>query len=105
MGFAWPASFGTIDPTAICLEAEFVDFVFDPHAREQMAFRGINEAEVLDVLRNPHQVVDAKRGRKAYQSIVVREGRFFMLRAFVVETTQPPLVVSVYLTSKSRYWE
>jgi hypothetical protein len=82
-----------------------MDFAFDPHARDQMAFRGITEEEVLEVLRNPHQVVDAKKGRKAYQSVIVREGRFFMLRVFVADKAEPPLVVSVYLTSKGRYWE
>jgi hypothetical protein len=82
-----------------------VEYVFDQHALDQMGFRGITKDEVLRVLENPHQIVDEKRGRKAYQSIVVRDGRFFMLRVFVAVKAKPPIVVSVYLTSKGRYWE
>ncbi len=82
-----------------------MDYVFDKHARGQMEFRGITEEEVLDVLNNPHQVVDAKRGRKAYQSLVMRNGRLFMLRVIVAIMAEPPIIVSVYVTSKGRYWE
>jgi hypothetical protein len=81
-----------------------VDYIFDQHAVDQMKFRGISKGDVLEVLENPHQIVDEKRGRKAYQSIVVRDGRFLMLRVFVAVRAKPPIVVSVYLTSKGRYW-
>jgi hypothetical protein len=81
-----------------------VNYVLSNHAREQMAERGITEAEVDAVLQNPQQIVDADRGRKAYQSLVVRGGRMQLLRAIVAVAATPPVVVSVYATTQGRYW-
>ena len=81
-------------------------FVLSRHAREEMARRGIPQALLDQVLNNPQQVVPEYGGRKAYQSqLDFGGGRIFLLRAIVVDTIDPAVVVTVYRTSKiSKYW-
>lgn len=50
--------------------------------------------------------VEEKRGRKAYQSqIDFGDGRIFLSRVIVADDVDPPVVVTVYRTSKiDKYW-
>lgn len=66
------------------------------HAREQMARRGITDADVMGVLRYPLQVIEVRSGRVVAQGMHAGQ----LLRAFVDVDRAPPLVVTVYLTSK-----
>lgn len=81
-------------------------FTYSRHAQEEMARRGIPQALVDAVLQNPQQVVAEQNGRVAYQSQVdFGTGKLFLLRALVVDTVDPAVVVTVYRTSKiSKYW-
>jgi hypothetical protein len=76
------------------------------HAQEEMRRRAIPPAVVDDVLQRPQQVVPLPDGKKAYQSQVdFGGGRIFLVRVIVAEDVDPPLVVTVYRTSKiSKYW-
>lgn len=69
------------------------------HAREQMLNRGIDEVLVLQVLENPFQIVE-EDGLEVYQSIFKETGQDYLLRVFVNSAKNPPLVVTVYKTSK-----
>jgi hypothetical protein len=81
-------------------------FVLSRHAREEIVRRGIPQTLVNLVLNNPQQIVHEHRGRVAYQSqLDFGGGRVFLLRAIVVDTVNPAVVVTVYRTSKiSKYW-
>jgi hypothetical protein len=75
------------------------NFVISNHAREQMLNRGIDETLVLQVLANPLQVVE-EDGLEVYQSIFKESAQEYLLRVFVNSGKNPPLVVTVYKTSK-----
>ncbi|MBP1467985.1 hypothetical protein EYB53_019870 [Candidatus Chloroploca sp. M-50] len=72
-----------------------------------MEHRRIPQSLVDSVLENPQQVVPEGNGRVAYQSQVdFGGGKIFLLRAIVVDTIDPAIVVTVYRTSKiSKYWK
>lgn len=77
-----------------------------PHAVKEMARRGIPQAMVESVLNDPQQVVAEQLGKKAYQSqLDFGDGRTCLLRAIVDEESDPPVLVTVYRTSKiAKYW-
>jgi hypothetical protein len=68
--------------------------------------RGISPNLVEQVLQTPQQIVPETRGKKAYQSIIdFGAKKKFMVRAIVAEENDPPIVVTVYRTSKiDKYW-
>jgi len=76
------------------------------HAEEELDRRGIPRNLLDGVLAEPQQVVPASGGRKAYQSrFDLRDGRIMLLRAIVDDRVDPPVVVTVYRTSKiDKYW-
>lgn len=81
-------------------------FTYSRHALEELARRGIPQALVDSVLQRPQQIVPEQNGRVAYQSRVdFGGGKIFLLRAIVVGSTDPAVVVTVYRTSKiDKYW-
>jgi len=58
------------------------------------------------VLESPQQVISERGGKKAYQSqLDFGGGKIFLVRVIVDETADPPIVVTVYRTSKiTKYW-
>jgi hypothetical protein len=76
------------------------------HARLEMERRGISLELLEQVLQNPQQIVAGTRGKKAYQSIIdFGSGKKFLVRAIVANEHDPPVVVTVYRTSKvHKYW-
>jgi hypothetical protein len=76
------------------------------HAAEELKRRGIPRELLDDVMSSPQQVVPATGGRKAYQSKMdFGGGRMMMLRAIVDDCEDPPVVVTVYRTTKTeKYW-
>jgi hypothetical protein len=74
------------------------------HARFEMQRRDTTKAEVEAVVRNPGQVLPAKKGRQVFQSKVGVKGRL-LLRVIVKEEPTAYVVVSAYKTSKvAKYW-
>lgn len=71
-----------------------------------MERRGISLSMLESVLHNPQQVVVEPGGKKIYQSQVdFGAGKIFLLRAVLAEEADPPLVITVYRTSKiGKYW-
>ena len=76
------------------------------HAQRQLERRGIPLARLESVLNNPQQVVPEQGGRHVYQSQVDRgDGKMVLLRAIVVDNTDPAVVVTVYQTKQiQKYW-
>ena len=83
-----------------------MNFQFSRHAQDEMRRRGIPQHVVDDVLQQPQQVVATPDGKKAYQSqVAFAGGRIFLVRVIVAEDVTPPLVITVYRTSKiAKYW-
>ena len=81
-------------------------FKLSRHVEQEMKRRNIPRALLQSVLDSPQQIVAADRGRKAYQSqLDFGSGRVFLLRAIVVDSVDPAIVVTVYRTTKiKKYW-
>jgi hypothetical protein len=81
-------------------------FKLSRHARQEMGRRRIPAAVVKAVLDRPEQVVEAPGGFRAYQSkFAFGRGKMYLVRAIVAEEAEPPVVVTVYRTSKvEKYW-
>ena len=84
-----------------------VVYVFTPHARFEMARRGLPEVVVREVLSAPGQRIEIRPGRVLYQSIVEEPqgaGRR-LVRVVVDVDRQPAEVVTAYRTCRiARYW-
>lgn len=81
-----------------------VKFKISRHAREEMERRSIPLALVESVLDSPEQVVIEFEGTKVYQSWRDFGGKMFLIRVIVDDRTEPFTVVTVYRTSKIKYW-
>ena len=75
------------------------------HALAELERRGISLDQLHSVLAAPEQKVPEMSGVVCYQSKVTMDGKVYLLRAMVNETADPPVVVTVYRTSKiEKYW-
>ena len=76
------------------------------HAQKQMIVRGISTEIVDRILSGPDQTIE-QDDLMVFQGIIkdVRESRY-LVRVFVNMDKTPPLVVTVYKTSKiEKYYE
>jgi hypothetical protein len=64
-----------------------------------MELRNINRSEIENALNNPQQKT-FEDNLSIYQKIIEKNSRSYLLRVFVNELKNPPVVVTVYKTSK-----
>lgn len=72
-----------------------------------MSRRQISESEITSVLAAPEQVEIVREGRAVYQSRfqIGDPPKLYLVRVFVDVDVIPPVVVTVYRTSKvAKYW-
>jgi hypothetical protein len=83
-----------------------MDVRFTEHALLEMRRRQIPIEIVAEVIESPNQIVFAHSGRKAFQSTkIFPNGRTYLVRVIVDTTSVPPMVRTVYRTSKiAKYW-
>ena len=80
-------------------------FAFSKHALEQMERRNIDRTTLENILASPDHVI-LESEKKIYQSIILLEGKSYLIRIFVNHQKEPNLVITVYKTSKiSKYYE
>ncbi len=81
-------------------------FVLSRHAEEEVARRQIPRTWLEGVLENPQQRLSQPGGKEILQSrLESGDGRMYLVRAVVAIDKDPPLVVTVYRTSKiAKYW-
>lgn len=80
-------------------------FQVSNHVRTAAEERDIPWALVESVLQAPEQIVAGHGNKQVYQSRVETKGRVILLRVIVATDVDPPLVVTVYRTSKvAKYW-
>ena len=82
-----------------------MSFQISAHALAEMQRRGIPQSVLDSVLDAPEQKVPDHASVVCYQSRVAINNKPYLLRVMVEEAKQPPVVVTVYRTSKiSKYW-
>lgn len=83
-----------------------MNFLLSPHAQSEIQRRSIPPGLVDSVLQQPQQIVTVMGGKKAYQSQVTwPDGTIYLLRVIVDDVRDPPVVVTVYRTSKiQKHW-
>jgi Domain of unknown function (DUF4258) len=82
-----------------------VDYILTDHAIRELRRRGLDKQDIDEVLRNPGQRLDVRRGRVVLQSKIQAEGAEYLLRVFVDIDRDPAEVVTAYQTSKiAKYW-
>ena len=77
------------------------------HARRQAERRGIPEAVLLSVAREPEQVLRGRANREVRQSRIVFGGRDepYLVRVVVDLLADEELIVTCYRTSRlAKYW-
>jgi len=83
------------------------EYVISTHARFEMERRGIVEADIERVIKQPEQKFEARPGRCIYQSRIQcgNPSVEYLDRVIVDADRKPAVVVTVYRTSKVRkYW-
>jgi hypothetical protein len=85
--------------------APIVDYILTDHATRELRRRGLDKQDVEDVLKNPGQRLEVRRGRVVLQSKTQEGGTEYLLRIFVDIDRNPAEIVTAYRTSKvSKYW-
>jgi hypothetical protein len=76
------------------------------HAEEEMVRRQIPREWLDSVLASPEQRVPQPGGKEILQSrFTSGDGKMYLLRTVVAAEKEPPVVVTVYRTSKiEKYW-
>jgi hypothetical protein len=78
---------------------------YSKHVLEEIEKRKLSRSLVDEVLRAPEQKVPEVDAITCYQSRVTIGGKPYLLRVMVNDTVTPPVVVTVYRTSKiTKYW-
>ncbi|MBZ5621651.1 MAG: DUF4258 domain-containing protein [Acidobacteriia bacterium] len=85
-----------------------MDYRLSRHAEWEMTRRGIPLALVQAVMDHPEQrLADESRARRWIHQSRFRfeDGKMYLLRVVVAEDEQPPVIITVYRTSKiEKYW-
>ena len=83
-----------------------IQFVLSRHAEEEMKYRRIARALLESVLQSPEQRLTQMAGKEIFQSrYSLEDGRMYLITAVVNTGRQPPVVITVYRTSKiEKYW-
>ncbi|MEW6165955.1 MAG: DUF4258 domain-containing protein [Pseudomonadota bacterium] len=82
-----------------------MDFILTEHARSEALRRQIPLEWIEAAMALPEQVQPGSNNRKVYQSRIVADGKNYLVRLIVEDWHRPPVVVTVYRTSKiEKYW-
>ncbi len=73
--------------------------IYSKHFVQQVELRSISLINVNEALSSPDNTV-MEAGLTVYQKIIIENNKLYLLRIFVNEHKQPPLVVTAYKTSK-----
>lgn len=82
-----------------------MDYILTDHARNEAQRRLIRPEWIASTMLQPEQVTSGANNRKVYQSRIVADGKAYLIRLIVEDWRQPPVIVTVYRTSKiEKYW-
>jgi hypothetical protein len=80
-------------------------FKYSNHALEQIQNRQLDKAIVDDTIIYPEKQLTDETGLKVYHKTVQENDKYYLYRVFVNHDKKPPLVVTVYKTSKIEKYE
>jgi hypothetical protein len=80
-------------------------FKYSNHGLEQIQNRQLDKAIVDDVLNHPEKQLTDETGLKVYHKTLQENDKYYLYRVFVNHDKKPPLVVTVYKTSKIEKYE
>jgi len=75
------------------------------HALQQMERRGLSQTTVDVVLFEPENIIKSDDCVSVFQKIVIEGKNNYLYRVFVNMCKKPPLIITVYKTSKVRKYE
>ena len=82
-----------------------MEYVLTAHALEEMVRRQIDPAWVERVMKEPEQKLSGAGNRAILQARIETESKIFLVRCVVEDWRNPPVVVTVYRTTKiAKYW-
>lgn len=77
-----------------------MEFRISNHALRRMETRGIQEAIITQILDSPDTIQVQDHGATVFSKLVEENTKTYLYRVFVNTSKKPPLVVTVYKTSK-----
>jgi hypothetical protein len=77
-----------------------MNFQISKHALEQAIERGMTEQTIWEILADPEQIGDDESGEEGQKRIISSENKTYLVRVFVNMNKNPPVVKTVYKTSK-----
>ncbi len=80
-------------------------FSYSNHALEQIRNRHLDKATIDDTLSHPDKQVQDATGLTIYHKLAQESGKHYLYRVFVNHNKKPPLLVTVYKTSKIDKYE
>jgi hypothetical protein len=75
-------------------------FRFSAHANERMKARGISKEEVKEVILQFDKKENQNFATTVFSKLLNKNNKLYLYRVFVNETKQPPVVITVYRTTK-----
>jgi len=78
---------------------------YSKHALEQIRNRCLDQAIIDNSLSRPDKQITDATGLTVYQKLAKENGKHYLYRVFVNHDKKPPLVVTVYKTSKIDKYE
>jgi hypothetical protein len=77
-----------------------MEIEFSKHSVNQMRLRSIYSKIVELIIQNPDSIITQDYKTKIYSKLLVEESKTYLYRVFVNENKTPPMIITVYKTSK-----
>ena len=77
-----------------------MNFKFSNHALAQMARRGIEKTRIVELLNNPDKIIEQDEEVHIFSKVVNEHAKIYLYRVFINVIKEPPLIITVYKTSK-----
>lgn len=82
-----------------------MEYVLTDHAASEAQRRLIPLTLIESTADRPEKILPGTNNRKVFQSRIVADGKAYLVRLIVEDWHQPPVIVTVYRTSKiEKYW-
>lgn len=74
-----------------------IEFLFSKHSLEQMELRNISKDKVVNILKNPDQVIENNE-TNIFQPVILENEKKYLIRVFVNNNKSPNVIITVYKT-------
>lgn len=80
--------------------SDFSNAILSKHCLEQLTERKLSLEELAIVLKNPDEVLASGPERVILHRVVVMDGKTYLWRVVIDVLSQPPRVITAYITNK-----